>query len=107
MRPVRVSQTGTGSTNPVPLDIYIAPFNVSIGVTVSGTVTYKLQYTYDDVFSASYVASSGNWNDSVDMVSKTTASNTSINNPVTAVRLTVTAGTGTVNGVIIQSGGMV
>jgi hypothetical protein len=105
MRPVRVSQTGTGSTNPVPLDTYIAPFNVSIGATVSGTVTYKLQYTYDDVQAADYVAASGNWSDSVDMVDKVAASNTSINNPVTAVRLTVTAGTGTVNGVILQSGG--
>lgn len=104
MRPVRVSQTGTGSTSPVPLDLSISPFNVSVGATVSGTVTYKLQYTYDDVQSATYVASSGNWSDSIDMVAKTAAYNTSINNPVTAVRLTVTAGTGTVSGVIIQSG---
>lgn len=104
MRPIRVSQTGAGSTSPVPLDLSNCPFNVAVSATVSGTVTYKLQYTYDDVQAATYVASSGNWSDSVDMVSKTAASNTSINNPVTAVRFTVTAGSGTVNGVIIQSG---
>lgn len=104
MRPIRVTQTAAGSTNPVPLDMFCVPFNVSIGATVSGTVTYKLQYTYDDVQTKTYVASSGNWNDSIDMIAKTAAFNTAINNPVTAVRLTVTAGSGTVNGVIIQSG---
>ena len=45
MRPQVISQTGTGSTAWIPLDYKQNPFNIGIGVTVSGTVTYTIEHT--------------------------------------------------------------
>lgn len=102
MRPVTVTVAGVGNSSPVVLDRYISPFQVSIGVTVSGSVDYKLQYSYDDPFSTAGLV---NWTDSTLMTGKTTASDTVLNAaPVTAVRL-VNADTGTITARVIQAGG--
>ena len=63
MRPAVFTVTGVGSANPYPVDTYISPSNMGLAVIVSGTITYKVQYTFDDVFANGYVAASGNWFD--------------------------------------------
>lgn len=101
MQAVTVTVVGTGTSSPVVLDYLIAPFQISVGVTVTGSVTYKLQYTYDDPTASGGIT---NWTDSAVMVGQTGASNTAINSgPVTAVRLS-NVGTGTIVGRIIQAG---
>ena len=101
MRPVTVTVAGAGNSTPVVLDYLIAPFQVSVGVTVSGSVLYKLQYTYDDPFAEGGIV---NWTDNVLMTGKTTASDAVVNaGPVTAVRL-VNADTGTITARVVQAG---
>lgn len=39
----------TGQTNWMVLDDFISPFNVGLGVTVTGTIDYDVQYTFDNV----------------------------------------------------------
>ena len=53
MRPIVITKTGAGSSSVAPLDTYRNPFNVGIGVVVSGTVNYTIQHTFDDVFNPS------------------------------------------------------
>jgi len=46
---VTVGTGTTGQTNWMVLDYFISPFNVGLGVTVTGTIDYDVQYTFDDV----------------------------------------------------------
>jgi hypothetical protein len=101
MQPVTVTVAGAGNSSPVVLDYLIAPFQVSVGVTVTGAVAYTLQYTYDDPQASGGIT---NWFDSPLMLAETAAADTVLNGgPVTAVRL-VNADTGTIVGRIVQAG---
>lgn len=105
MRPVTYTIIGTGTSGVMVPDQYISPFNVSLGVTVSGTSTYTVQYTFDDVFASNYVPASGNWVDHPTLTAQTGSKDSNIAYPVSGIRLNVTAGTGTVRLVITQAGG--
>jgi len=105
MRPVVLTVTGSpGASNICPMDTYISPTNVGLAVTVTGTITYKVQYTFDNVFAQGYDPTTGNWFDHPTLVG-TTSGNSNIAYPVAALRITTSAGTGTVTFTIIQSGG--
>lgn len=105
MRPVVYTITGTGISGVCPIDHYIAPTNVTLGVTVTGTSTYTVQYTFDDVFANSYNPATGNWVDHPSLTAQTGSKDSNLAYPARGVRLNVTAGTGTVRLTIIQAGG--
>ena len=105
MRPTVLSVTGVGTSNPCPADHYVSPFNVALNVLVSGTITYTVQYTFDNVFANGYNPSTGNWTDHPSLTAQTATKDANIAYPVTAVRLKTTAGSGTATLTIIQAGG--
>lgn len=105
MRPTVLSVTGVGVSKPCPTDHYISPYNVALGVKVSGTITYTVQYTFDDVFAKGYNPATGSWTDHPSLTAQSTAKDSNIAYPVTAIRLKTTAGTGTATLTIIQAGG--
>lgn len=107
MRPVTYSITGTGVSGVYAPDHYVSPFNVSLGVTVTGTATYTVQYTFDDVFAGDYNPATGNWADHPSLTAQTASKDSNIAYPVRGIRLNVTAGTGDVRLVAIQAGGRV
>ncbi len=90
MRPITITQTGVGDSVPVPLDLYLTPFNVTIQCVISGTPTYTVQYTNDDVYAVGYDPSTGNWFDLAGIDDATTDAVDSLISPVTAIRLSVT-----------------
>lgn len=105
MRPVRLSLSGAGSTKPVVLDTYQAPFNVGIGVVLSDTpnMTFTVEHTYDDVFANNFNPATATWLASAITGTASTTGNYTI--PVTAIRLTVaphTSGTATMT--VVQAG---
>lgn len=104
MRPITVSVTGVGDSNPVVIDQRIAPTNIGLAVIVTGTITYTVQYTFDDVFADGYTASSGNWFNHPTLTGSSSL-NSNIAYPVTAVRLTTSAGNDTAAMTVIQAGG--
>lgn len=107
MRPVIFTLSGgAGNSNPCPLDQYISPFNVALGVTVTGTVNYTVQYTFDNVFAEGYTPASGNWVDHPSLTSQTVTKDSNIAYPVSAVRLVQNSGAGTTRLVILQAGGV-
>jgi len=91
MRPISVTQTDVGNSNPVPLDLYLTPFNVTIQCVKSGGPTYTVQYTNDDVFAVGYNPTTGNWFDLAGITNAVADAVDSLISPVTAVRLRVTA----------------
>lgn len=104
MKPINVSQTGAGSTDPIPLNLNINPFNVSMAVVVTGTVNYTVQYTLDDVWASSYNPATGTWFNHASLVTDTANETGNFAFPVAAVRLTVNSGAGTAAMTVIQAG---
>ena len=104
MRPVVFTVTGVGNSNPYTVDTYISPSNMGLAVIVTGTITYKVQYTFDNMFASNYVAASGNWFDHPTLVGSASG-NSNIAYPVTGIRLSTTACTGSATLTIIQAGG--
>lgn len=104
MRPITVSVTGVGVSAPQPLDTIRNPFNVGFGVIVDGTVTYTVQHTFDDVWEAGFSAASATWFDHPDVAALSANEDGTYAFPVKAVRLQVTAGTGTATLKLIQAG---
>lgn len=105
MRPVVFSVTGVGASNVYPADHYVSPFNVALNVLVTGTITYTVQYTFDDVFAANYTAASGNWVNHPSLTAQTATKDSNIAYPVRGIRITTSVGSGTVALTIIQAGG--
>jgi hypothetical protein len=106
MRPVYFTISGASGVSPVfPVNAYIAPTNLGLGATVTGTITYTVQYTFDDVFAANYNPSSGNWVNHPTLTAQTTSKDSNIAYPVSGVRIISTAGTGSVTLTIIEAGG--
>lgn len=95
------THTTTGAKDPVLLDWTLTPFAVSVGVELaSGTATFKVQYTLDDLNSSSPTPY---WFDDANIPAGTTA--TDITNyvvPIRAVRLNIAAISGTVNFKVVQ-----
>jgi archaellum component FlaF (FlaF/FlaG flagellin family) len=104
MRPTVLSKTGAGSTAPVPLDTYRSPFNIGMGIKVSGTVNYTVQHTFDDVFASDYVASSGTWFNHPVLASLAANADGNYAFPCTAIRLTVNSGDGSATLTVVQAG---
>jgi len=107
-RPIRVSVGAVAVSAPIPLNNYSTPFNVGIGCDLSagGSATYTVQYTFDDVFAAGFVAASAAWFDLTGITAQVADKDGSITAPCTAVRLNVTIwASGTVTMTVIQAGG--
>ena len=90
MRPKKVTVTGVAASNWLPVDYKQDPMNLGVGcVVVSGTATYSVEYTFDDVFDTTVTPVAF-------ALSTITAATTSkdgvINTPVRAIRLNVTGG---------------
>jgi hypothetical protein len=88
-----------------PPDHYVSPFNIALGVTVTGTVNYTVQYTFDDVFAKDFNPSTANWVDHPSLTAQTATKDSNIAYPVRGIRLSVASGTGTTRLTIIQAGG--
>lgn len=101
MRSTIKSVTGVGSSAAIPMDTYICPFNVGIGVTITGTVTYTVQHTFDNVLDSSVTPV---WFDHPTLTGSASLDG-NYAFPVAAIRVTNAAGSsGTTKLTVIQAG---
>ena len=98
MRPQVVSITGTGQSAWIPMDYKQSPFNVGFGVTVTGTVTYQIEHTFDDIYDLTITPVA--FSHSTASGSSNTDGNYAF--PIRAVRITISAGSGTVKLTLLQ-----
>ena len=104
MRPVVLSVTGAGVSKPAPMDYLKEDFKIGFGCVVDGTVTYKVQHSFDDPF-ANYPTdynTDANWFDHETVVAESDNQDGNYAFNIRAVRLNITAGTGTVTGTFLQ-----
>jgi hypothetical protein len=112
MRPIVytiIGGSGTQITSPVcPIDHYVSPANIALNVVVTGTITYSVQYTFDNVFAAGYDPANGNWTNHPTLATKTATADSNISYPVRGIRVISPASpssSGTATLTIIQGGG--
>jgi len=98
---VEIGTTDEGASMPIPLDQYLTPFNVSVGLIVTGTVDVTLQYTFDAIFDSSGPFT---WFDTDDILNATASGEETFISPVSAIRLLTNSGTGSATLRIIQAG---
>lgn len=103
---VTVGTTGKGSTAPYIADLFSDPNGISFGVKISGTATWRLEYSYEDLSPQFDLnANTPIWFSDVDVLSTHDDGADlagRIIGPVRMVRLTVLSGTGTVTADLIQ-----
>ena len=103
MRPVVVSVTGVGVSAPIPLDYNAELTSIGVGCILSGTATYTVQHTYDDIWAVGWNPATANWLPNTALTAKTASAEGIYANPVKAVRLNIASGSGTVTMTIIQA----
>lgn len=99
MKVQTVSKTGVGSSPALVMNTNQTPFNVGFGVTVSGTVTYSVQHTFDDP-----AIGFSTWFSHPTIANKTDNQDGNYAFPVTGVKVLVTSGSGTATMNLIQAG---
>lgn len=110
MRPIiqTLSDASGGAlkTAPLPPDIYLNPFSVSLQTEVTGAATYTVEWTQDDIWASGYDpdAVTSIWNAVAGMDGAIINATATFNEPVRAFRMRQTAGAGSVRLIIVQSG---
>jgi hypothetical protein len=99
---VEVGTNGVGASQEIPLDQNIAPFAISLGIAVTGTVDVTSQFTFDDVFADN--SGPFTWFDHSDQTNIIADDEAGIISPVKAVRLLTNSGTGTARFEVLQAG---
>lgn len=103
MRPQSVTVSSQAASAWIPVDYKQTPFNATVSVVVSGTLTYTVEYTTDNVL-AGATPTAFNAEDTT-LVGATTSQAGAVTSPVMALRLNVTAFTsGSATMTIIQGG---
>lgn len=103
-RVIPASSPGATPSAPVIHDLFLCPFNVGIGVEVTGTVNYTVQHTFDDIINIG--ASACVWfnHDDAVLVAATANANSNYAYPVTGSQIVLNSGTGSIKGAFIQAG---
>jgi hypothetical protein len=104
MRSISVTVTGAGVSNPIPMDLYISPFNVGFGVVPNSGVNYTVQHSFDNPLASGYTAAGATWFDHPTVQSQTVQQDGNYAFPVAAIRLKVNSGTNAATLTLIQAG---
>jgi len=99
---VTVGTNATGASAIIPLDQYQTPFEVSMGVAITGVTNVTLQYTFDDIF-AEYPGPF-TWIPHPDLTNVTATDEGTFISPVVACRLLTNSGVGTAVLRVAQAG---
>lgn len=102
MRQIVKTQTGAGTSAPIPIDVHGRP-EISLQVAVTGTVDWTVQQTLDNIFDSSITAT---WFDHPDtnMVAQTVDRQGNYAYVPSAVRIVVNSGSGSARFTVLQAG---
>lgn len=104
MRRIVISATGATNSDVSPMNLNTSPFNIGFGVTVTGTINYTVQHTFDDVFSPSFDPTTAVWFDHPTIFSQSTNQDGNYAFPVSGIRIIGNSGGGTATLTLIQAG---
>ena len=110
MKPIYVTQSGTGSSAWQTPSWQLTPINFGIACVVSGTINYSFEYTLED--QSNKYPNSGAINTTPQVFSipalanQTTTISSNWTTPIAAWRITKNSGTGIVQAIVLQAGVM-
>ena len=101
--PKRITVSGTGNSAVIPMNHRYADFKLSIICDLTGTATYSVLVTGDDVQAAGYDPDGGSatWQSHSTLDALTASDKGHLEYPATALRLSVT-GTGSVRMTLLE-----
>ena len=102
MRRITKTVSGVGTSPTLPMDYRAQVFNVGFGCEVTGTVTYSVQHTFDDIYNPAITPV---WFNHAFVNGVTTSMDGNYAFPIAAMRLNITAGTGSVTINILSTSG--
>ncbi len=94
-----VSQTGVGSSSPIVMNLNTSPFNVGFGVVTTGTVDFTGEHVFCDP-----TVGFTTWFPHPTVAAQIANADGNYAFPVTAIRVTMNSGDGTVTLKLIQAG---
>ena len=105
-RPVYLQASDTSASTVHRPNWHVTPFNIGLGaVVVSGTPTYRVEHTFDDVYADGFSPATAAWFSHASLVSVVNANaDGNYAFPIQGIRLRVIAGTGDVRLTILQAG---
>jgi hypothetical protein len=94
---------GVGASIPIPIDKYLSPTSIGLGIIVIGTINYTIEHTFDDVFdgNASAIRS---WFDHPTLAGETASMDGNYMAPPSACRILTNSGGGSAVFTLIQAG---
>lgn len=104
MRPIRITQTGVGTSQVIPIDQYLNPTDIGLGVEVQGAATYTIEHTFDDVFDPTFNPATASWFPHPTLVALSANADGNYAFPPSACRINQTAGAGSTVLNLIQAG---
>lgn len=105
MRPVRITQTGVGTSEVIPIDQYLNPTNIGLGVDIVGAVTdVTIEHTFDDVFDENFNPATATWYPHPTLVNLAADADGNYAFPPTGCRINQAAGAGSTTLNLIQAG---
>jgi hypothetical protein len=102
MRRITETVTGVGTSPVLPMDFRAQVFNIGFGCEITGTATYSVQHTFDDIYNPAITPV---WFNNATVNAATTNMDGNYAFPVSALRLNVTASTGSVTINILSTSG--
>jgi len=104
MRPSQTTTSGVSTSAAIPVDIYCPSSDKGVFVVVTGTVTYTVQITGDDIFDSNITPTwvSVDATANANLIAATTTQQGTIDTPCRAIRVNQTAGAGSTRVTVIQ-----
>lgn len=102
MRRITETVTGVGTSPTLPMDFRAQNFNIGFGCEVTGSATYTVQHTFDDIYNPAVTVV---WFNNSTVTNATANQDGNYAFPISAMRLNVTAGTGSVTINILSTSG--
>jgi len=106
MRPIRITVDGVGVSLPIPIDQYLNPTDIGLGVTVTGAATYTIEHTFDDVFDPGFDPVTAQWFPHPTLAGLAVSADGNYAFPPSACRINQTAGVGSTTLNLIQAGAL-
>lgn len=102
MRRIVTSVTGVANGATIPVNNESISFGVGFGCVVSGTITYTVQHTFDDIYNPALTPT---WFNHAFVNGQTANMDGNYAYPVAAIRVISSAGSGTVTMTALFNGG--
>ena len=104
MRAIVLTASGGTASSVAAMNLNATPFAVGFGVAVTGSVTYTVQHTFDDVYAPTFNPATATWYPHATVAAATASADGNYAFPVRGIRVNATAGTGSVIATLLQAG---